>query len=69
MSRFGNFQKGELPSNPPAPAAPTPPAPAAPTPPAPVAVPSPPAPPVVKLVEDPKNEPKLEKPLSGKYEE
>ena len=61
MSRFGNFQKGELPSNPPAPAAPTPPAP--------VAVPSPPAPPVVKLVEDPKNEPKLEKPLSGKYEE
>lgn len=61
MSRFGNFQKGELPSNPPAPAAPTPPAP--------VAVPSPPAPPVVKLVEKPKNEPKLEKPLSGKYEE
>ena len=61
MSRFGNFQKGELPSSAPAPAAPTPPAP--------VAVPSPPAPPVVKLAEGPKDEPKLEKPLSGKYEE
>tara|TARA_B100002019_G_C21264949_1_gene598868 strand:+ start:2302 stop:2487 length:186 start_codon:yes stop_codon:yes gene_type:complete len=61
MSRFGNFQKGELPSNTPAPAAPTPPAP--------VAVPSPPAPPVIKLAEGPKDEPKLAKPVFGKYEE
>ena len=57
MSRFGDFQKGELPSNPPKPAAPAP---------KPV-VKAPPAPKKVVPLR-PKYESKLEKELSGDEE-
>jgi len=59
MSRFGDFQKGELPSNPPKPAAPAP---------KPVAKKvAPPAPKKVVPLR-PEYEPKLEKELSGDEE-